>query len=455
VLRALPPVRVPRADPTRGLEAALVPTMSAIAIVTNPLLGPATLPVDALPAIAAVRALEQALIQRTFQQQIDGLNDAVARDTAWTLSRVVRAYRYLVFSTYYEDEKTRRAFLAALPAAGVPLSPYEAALRDAAIAVSEGEPERELGAMRRIQRAAPGAFGSAFYVTALEDRNRPREALEHLARIGPFVRDPQAPAGSPLAESGAHWREVAALRHFVGEYAEERIAAERSATLDGTNVATLIRRGIVYAALGDSAAVEEVMDAADVVSAEPRPNAFGGEVQLIVGQELMAHGHTAHGQQVLARALRWFERHRGDTRAGELTPRSDIAFREALALRSAGHDSAALAAVRPLAALNSTDSRFRSFYGRVQGALGNQAAADSTDAWLAQLQQDPAKAAISLSERAFLAAARGRREDAVAFIRESFARGNTFYIRSHLHRFNDWWQFKGYAPFEKILTPDG
>lgn len=197
------------------------------------------------------------------------------------------------------------------------------------------------------------------------------------------------------------------------------------------------------------------MDAAYVIPSEVFPNSFGGEVILIIAQELMAHGHEAHGRQVLERALRWFDTHQRDTRPGESTPRIDIAFRRAIALRVVGRNEDALDAVRPLVALNSTDSRFRSFYGRVQGAMGNHAAADSVDAWLAELQRDPALAATSLNERAFLAAARGRREEAVALMRESFARGTTFYIRRNLHRFNDWWPMKGFEPYERLVTPAG
>jgi hypothetical protein len=455
VLRALPSIRARRSDPARGLDAALAPTLSAVAIVTNPLLGPATLPTGPLPAVAAVRALEQALAQRRFPLQIEGLSQSVALDTAWTLSRIVRAYRYLSYSQYYEDEKVRRAFVAALPGPGVPLSPYEAALREAALAVNDGVPERELAALRRLQLVAPGSFGATAYIVALEDRNRPREALAQLERVGPFTRDLEAPAGSPLAESPVHWAEVAALRHYVGEHAAERVAAERAASLGGAAIASLIRLGAVYAALGDSAAVERVVEKADLVNSEPIPNGFGGEVLLIVAQELMVHGHEGHGKQVLARALRWFERHRTEPLVGDSVPRRDIAFREALALRVAGRDTEALAIVRPMLALNLSDPRFRSFYGRAQGALGNQAAADSVDRWLQGLQQDPTKAATSLSERAFLAAARGRREDAVALLSESFARGNTFYIRRNLHRFNDWWPLREYAPFVKLVTPEG
>lgn len=135
-----------------------------------------------------------------------------------------------------------------------------------------------------------------------------------------------------------------------------------------------------------------------MVPSERAPNAFGGELLLIVAQELMAHGREAHG---------------------------------------------------------TSDSRFRAFLGRVHGAKGNHAAAHSVDAWLAELQKDPAKAGTSLSERAFLAAARGRREEAVGLLPESFTRGSVFYIRRNLHRFNDWWPMRGYEPFDRLVTPEG
>jgi hypothetical protein len=91
----------------------------------------------------------------------------------------------------------------------------------------------------------------------------------------------------------------------------------------------------------------------------------------------------------------------------------------------------------------------------MQGALGNDAAADSIDAWLAELQRDPPKASTALSERAFLAVARGRKEEGVALMRESFARGLSFYIRRNLHRFNDWWALGDYPPYVKLITPEG
>lgn len=455
LVRALPPIRAPRADPARGLDAALEPVMSAVAIVTNPLLGPAALPNGRLPRFAAVRSLEQALVLRPFPQLIEELNRTVNADSLWTLSRVFRAFRYLWNSQYYENEATRRAFVAALPSPGVPLSPYEAALREAALALNDAAPERHAAAMRKVQLIAPGSFGSAFFITALQGLNRPREALAQLERQGPFTRDIDAPAGSPLVESPFYWGAVADMRHYTGEHAAERIAAERLEALTGVTINSLIRRGAAYAALGDSAAVERIADAAYVVPSENAPNSFGGEVLLIVAQELTAHGHAAHGRQILARALQWLAEHKRESLPGDTVPRRDIALREVLALRVAGRNEEALAAVRPLAAIQTTDTRFRAVYGRVQAALGNHAAADSVDAWLADLQRDPAKAATSLSERAFLAMARGRREEAVALLRESFARGSVFNIRRNLHRFNDWWPLKGYAPYERLVTPEG
>ena len=452
---ALPAIRVSRADPARGIDAALEPVMSAVAIVTNPLLGPATLPNGPLPAIEAVRALEQSFLQNDFARQIEGLDLAVQADSSWTLSRVIRAARYLWWSQYYEEERVRRGIVASLPGPTVQLSPYETALREAALAANDAAPEREAIALKRLAIIAPGAYGSSRYINALQDLNRPREALAQLERLGPFARDAQAPAGSALVESGGYWGTVADLRHYIGDHSGERAAAERSEQLSGVNIYTLIRRGVAYAALGDSIAVERLVDAAYVVSSESFPNAFGGEIILIVAQELMAHGHEAHGQQVLERGLRWHVEHRGETRHGDTIPRTDLAFREVLALRVAGRNAEALELVKPLVALNSTDSRFRSFYGRAKGSLGNHAAADSVDAWLAELQRDPAKAATSLNERAFLAAARGRREEAVALMRESFARGTGFYIRRNLHRFNDWFPLKGYEPYDRMVTPAG
>ncbi len=455
VVLALPAIRVSRADPARGLDAALEPVMSAVAIVTHPLLGPATLPKGPLPALEAVRALEQAFVQRVFKLQIEAMDRAVRADTSWTLTRVIRAFRYTSWSQYYEDEAKRRAIMASLPAATVQLSPYETALRDVALAANDAAAEREAAAMKRVALIAPRSYGGGSYVAALQNLNRPREALAQLEREGPFTRDVEAPAGSPLVESAGYWNTVADLRHYIGEHSAERVAAERAAELAGVTVNTLIRRGVAYAALGDSVAVERVVDAGYVVPSENFPNAFGGEVILIIAQELMAHGHEAHGRQVLERALRWHAEHRRETLPGDTIPRTDIAFREALALRVAGRNAEALDAVQPLLALNSSDSRFRSFYGRVQGAVGNHAAADSVDAWLAELQRDPAKAATSLNERAFLAAARERREEAVALLRESFARGSNFYIRKNLHRFNDWWPLNGYAPYDRMVKPEG
>jgi Protein kinase domain len=455
VILALPPMRVLAADPARGLDAALGPVMSAVALITNPLLGPATLPRGPLPALAAVRALEQALLQRNFNVQIEEMDRAVRADSAWTLSRVIRAARYFWYSQYYEDEARRRAMVAAMPGPEVPLSPYETALREAALAANDAAPEREAAAMRQVQLVAPSAFGGGRYTISLMDLNRPRAALAEMERLGPFARDPQAPSGSPLVESAAYWGTIAELHHYLGDYKAERAAAERSAQLAGVTFATLNRRGTAYAALGDSAAVERVLDAAYVMPSEINPNAFGGELFLIIGQELIVHGHQAHGEQVLERALRWFAEHRRETLPGDTVPRTDIAFREAVALRAAGRDADALAAVRPLAALRTSDTRFRSFYGRVQGAMGDHAAADSVDAWLGELQRDPAKAATSLAERAFLAAARGRKEEAVRLMQESFARGTTFYIRKNLHRFNDWWALRGYAPYDRLVTPEG
>jgi hypothetical protein len=58
-------------------------------------------------------------------------------------------------------------------------------------------------------------------------------------------------------------------------------------------------------------------------------------------------------------------------------------------------------------------------------------------------------------ERAFIAANLGRREEAVALLRDAFAEGEGFFIRWRLHWFTDTRPLLGYPPFDRLLQPEG
>jgi tetratricopeptide (TPR) repeat protein len=455
LVHAVPPIRVPRAASDSVWTVALDPLLSTVAIAAFPWLGPRAIPLGAPPRYAAVRELLLSLASMARPDSESRANvrlhgeRAVALDTTFLQAQAWRGAIGSLIGVQAYDPRTRALVDTVVAIVGPVrerLNPFESILYDFVAASSRGDQGGMLTAQRRLREIVPGAPVARDLPNRLLDVNRPREAIALLEQEQP-TRGLDGKLQQP-SEVALHWVTLADAYHYLGDYKAEREAAAQLRRLR-PDIMFAVRYQLGAAtALGDSAAVEELLAAARTLPSQPQSNEFFGDVALQTSQELDAHGHVEQSRAVLQQAMEWFESRRPEERSWR------VKFRHAIALYVIGRYGPALDSLRPVAAeIGETNSLYLGLEGRIAAARGDTAEAQRIDARLAGLG-NRLRGANTL-ERAFIASVLGKKEQAVALLQEAFAQGLGFSIRWRLHWFTDTKPLRGYPAFEKMLEPQG
>lgn len=268
-----------------------------------------------------------------------------------------------------------------------------------------------------------GALASA--AAAANWANRPTTALRLLRRIDPRV---DLAYSTDTAHVG-YWGGITGALHMLGRHTEELATADR---MPGS--APLTRawyRASALAALGRPTAALAVLDSALPLPVETVNNiglapftdgraqydATPGWIAWWVACELAVHGDTTASRQAAMRSVAWYRGQRADERA---------TFEERLvmswALEMVGQIADADTLARHLLADDSANVDVVGELASLAARQGDTARADSLDRWLAA--QPVARVGWSADvHRAHLAALLGRRDDAVARVREALDHG--------------------------------
>jgi len=220
-----------------------------------------------------------------------------------------------------------------------------------------------------------------------------------------------------------YWRELAWAYHALGD-AEggRRVVAALEQTAPG-RLATRYFRSLLLAAESRAADAVAALDGVERLApdpplavgeiagrSEPERVATAAWVLYQVAAELLAHGDTARGTALAARAARWEEARPAPERA---TPESR--FQLVLALELEGRLDSAVAVVRRLVEEDSSSIAHRGRLGVLAARLGDRATAGAADDWLARRTGVYPPGAPQL-ERARIAALLGDRARAMDLI---------------------------------------
>jgi DNA-binding SARP family transcriptional activator len=268
-----------------------------------------------------------------------------------------------------------------------------------------------------------GALASA--AAAANWANRPTTALRLLRRIDPKV---DLAYSTDTAHVG-YWGGITGALHMLGRHTEELATADR---MPGS--APLTRawyRASAMAALGRPTAALGVLDSALPLPVEtinniglapftdgrPQYDATPGWIAWWVARELAVHGDTTASRQAAMRSVAWYRSRPAEERA---------TFEERLvlswALEIVGQLADADTVARHLLADDSANADVVGELASLAARRGDTARADSLDRWLAA--QSVARVGWSADVyRAHLAALLGRRDDAVARVREALDHG--------------------------------
>lgn len=365
---------------------------------------------------------------------------AAALDASYTLPLVMMAAVHAS-----QDECAATDSLGAvLDARGAVLPPVERDQLDVALNRCRGSAASTYQAARRLADALPGsdyALGTLGHFAVLA--NRPREALAALESI-----DPEHGASRGWMP---YYLWLTSALHALGDHRRELDEARRGRRQYPGQLGMLRAEAIALAALGRVREVNAVLDVA--LSADTNRFRRADLVMQEVSLELRAHGHAADGRAVAARALDWYEA-RTAIEAGSPTMR----FEHARMLDLAGRAAAARRLVQPLADAYPDSERFAGFAGMLAARDGDSLQAQAMDARLRALHRPYLRGATAYW-RACIAAARGRRDEAVALLSGALADGLVYSAsaaqHAALHADYCFESLRTYAPFQALLRPQG
>jgi hypothetical protein len=280
-------------------------------------------------------------------------------------------------------------------------------------------------------------FAAGFYATeGLLASNQPRAAREMLRTSRQILLrvDPE----EAMAWTSWYWGQMAATWHIPGDHAAELGITDRwrDSEIRGRALAALGREREVMALLASSAGVS-----VDSVAG----------FHLSIATELAVHGHPRPAMAIAESLLARFEL---EPDSG-LSRASNVAWANRL-LGRAEHERHALEQI-----VRSAPGKLGKLgaEARIAVLLADTARAERIDGILAEQSDRPlrnpwVRGGLILA-RAHIAAGFGRREQAVALLRDASARGRLHWGPSHAyHQDLLLLPLRGYPPFDALLEPD-
>ena len=241
-----------------------------------------------------------------------------------------------------------------------------------------------------------------------------------------------------------YWWRMAATWHMPGDYAAELGITDRwrdSAALEWQEI-----RGRALAALGREREVMALLASSAGVSVDSV-----AEDQLEIATELAAHGHPRTAMAIAESILARFELEpdTGWSRASKV----------AWANRLLGRTEQERDALEHIARSDADTLAKLEAEARIAVLLADTAQAERIDSILAEQSDRPLRnpwvRGAQILARAHIAAGFGRREQAVALLRDASARGRFRLGSSHEHHTDLLLApLRGYPPFDALLKPD-
>jgi len=323
------------------------------------------------------------------------------------------------------------------------LGPWNRLSIDALRARCEGRMAQSVGLLGQRYGAYPrSASARARFAQALQYSNQPRAARGILLAMNP-ERD-LGWFSDPARVWPRYWQRLAGTWHMMAGYREELHITDRWA--DSTDPDWQVIRGRALAGLGREREVLALVNGTAGRSVDSVATAA-----LTIADELVAHGHPAAARTVAEITLARFER-APDT----AWSRADNVARAERLLGRGAEERAAL----ELVARSDADTVLRlEAAGRIAVLLGDTARATRIDNSLADLSNQPLEGPLvrgrQILARAHLAAGLGRRERAVALLKDAVARGMLPLGISHASHADPLLAgLRGYPPFDALLVPD-
>jgi len=428
---AIEPVEGPYDRPGEAIDALRERVMGAVASIVDPRIEQPAELMGHMPSYAAYRAFIEGLevfwrsdfvgSRRFFQRAID-------LDPEYHLPRILLIFSYANVGAWpvaepLVDELERRRD---------ELSPYEGYRLDQLSAMFNGDLRAAYLATHQASSISPEfgpVFDGAAFAIAL---NRPQEAVAAIQTID---------TSQVLIGWTMYWERLTAALHMLGDHDEELKNALTARALYPNSLYMLFTEGRARAALGDIDGVQQVADEAIRLGAQPFWTAGG--LLRVTGEELIAHGETDAGREILERAIAWYQ----NLPAEEMEGFSDsLAF----TLLSAGQAEDAIPLLQRLRQKDPNEFYTLGALGVARALLGDREDAERISAQLEDINVPYSFGNTSVWQ-ARIAAALGNKDQAMGFLRRAFSEGTS--MDDWIHREPAFRSLVNHPPFQELLQP--
>lgn len=406
IVRAVPRIASSIDRPIDGVNLLLKRVAGALASEIDPLIVAIAHEASQPPTYDAYRAWVEGLdrfAHRRYREAVPLFMRAAESDSSFVSPRIWAAAAY----GNSGDMARCDSLLRAIKPIRDRLAPLDRGLADMWWGALAGDFPAQYAAGKAMLKAAPNSELS-LYVAGIKamEVNRPEEAVRLLRQI-------------PAERSGVSW-DVYGTRlgdalHLAGRYREELVEAMRRRAHAPTSLNAARDHGRALIALDrlrdlDLLAREISAMASDSVTS-------AGTVLYDLGRELVAHDHPGEAARMFDAAAEWARGQlaKGSTSRGERSILIQSAYQ-------AGHGEAADALVRALIAERPADD-YLVMRALVAARRGDSATADSLSALLAAREVAPFERRNLTSARGRIAAALGRRAEAVRLLQQSRDQG--------------------------------
>jgi tetratricopeptide (TPR) repeat protein len=288
--------------------------------------------------------------------------------------------------------------------------------------------------------------------------NQPREALAVLEQNSQARADARVNRPSKLPQ--AHWNKMAIADHSLSRYqAELAVATAGRARLGNRDQSWLFDRQVrALAALGDTSSLRQKVDSF-VTGWNPAIHGRAGspyraatdpaQLYNVAALELSAHGFRREAMRYVSKGLAW---HAG--RADNDDERSEV-FQTSLGelLMLAGRFDDARAIWAKLAVHDTSYTGARILLAITAAQQGDSAAALQTMRVVDSLAKVPYAFGRPFVQEARIAAALGRKDDAVRFLQLALDGGAPFSYQWHCGP--EFQLLRDFGPFKALLAPKG
>jgi tetratricopeptide (TPR) repeat protein len=432
-LVALDPVSAQYDRPGEAIESLRQRVLGAIASIIDPRIEQPAELMGHMPNYSAYKAFIKGLelfwrsdfagSQRHFQH-------AIELDSDYHLPRILLVFSHHNIGAWAEADLV----ISELERRRDELSPYEAYRLDQLIAAADGDLEAAYHAAHQASSISP-EFGpvvdGAMYAIAL---NRPKEAVQALQTVD---------TNRVLIGWTSYWELLTVARHMLGDHDEELNDALKAREEYPDLLFMMNAEARARAALGDTDGVQDLID--DAINLGAQPFWTAGGLMRGIGEELIAHGKADAGRETLAQAISWYQ-----TLPTEEKDR--LRFSLALTMLSAGRVDEAIALLEQ--AEQEDPGRFfvLGALGVARALQGDHADAERISAQLEQTDVPRSFGGISIWQ-AQIAALLGNKDQAMVFLRRALSEGAR--LGAWVHSRPAFRPLLDHPPFQAFLQPQG